>query len=104
MLAEVNKKNWTQQHPELLCCRPKGHFESKIKLSLDRESKHALLYLYLPDYIASQQFKFSDTGMRIFVQFLKFYLVLIEHAFSVHFENEKFDKNNYSKIVDKQSY
>ena len=50
MFAEAHKKNWAKQYPEWLCWASNGHFKSKIKLSLDRVSKHALLNLYLPDY------------------------------------------------------
>ena len=52
MLAGAHKKFYHIQHPEIYLLDLKVQYKRKIKLPLDMVSKHAFLYLCLPDYVA----------------------------------------------------
>ena len=51
-MVKAHKKNWqkTTSRTAMLDIQ-RTQFESKIKRPLDKVSKHAFLYLYLPDYL-----------------------------------------------------
>ena len=49
MLAGAHTKFYRIQHPEIYLLDLKVQYKYKIKLPLDMVSKHAVLYLCLPD-------------------------------------------------------
>ena len=55
MLAGAHKKFYRIQHPEIYLLDLKVQHKHKIKLPLDMVSKHAFLYLCLPDYYGVQK-------------------------------------------------